>query len=85
MQRDAFRDWATGQGGLNEASARSYLAYLGGIEAHLGVNLDDDWMRTKLQGTTRLLNADDTLNPKTRMNYQSGLRKYEEFRSLTSA
>ena len=85
MKSDAFRDWATGQGGLNEASARSYLTYLKAIEDHLRIDIDEDWDRTRLQDATRRLNQDETLNPKTRLNYQSGLRKYEEFRSLTSA
>ena len=82
---DAFRDWAMGQGGLNEASARSYASYLNSIEEKLGIDISGDWNRSKLQMTYEHLANDTVIDPKTKSNYLSGLRKYEEFRSLMSA
>jgi hypothetical protein len=85
MKTDAFRDWMTGQGGLNEASARSYISYLNGIELHVGVDIAADWDASRLQSAFDRLAQNADIDPKTKANYQSGLKKYEEFRSLTSA
>ena len=85
MQRDAFRDWATGQGGLNEAIARSHLGHLTEVERLLGIDLDDDWTGTKLNHTADLIDRNDTLNQKTKADYRQSLKTYEDFRSLTSA
>ena len=85
MLGDAFRDWATGPGGLNEASARSYLSYLDGIERHLRTDLAADYAAGRLDTTAARLAAAGDIDGKTRANWQSALRKYAEFRSLTSA
>ena len=85
MQRDAFRDWATGQGGLTESTARTHLAHLTELEALLRINLDTDWTATRLKHATALLDRTDTLNTKTKADYRQSLTTYEEFRSLTSA
>ncbi len=85
MQRDAFRDWATGQGGLNEATARIHLGRLTDVEALLRITLDPDWTETRLKHATALLDRTDALTPKTKADYRQSLTTYEEFRSLTSA
>jgi hypothetical protein len=85
LQRDAFRDWATGQGGLTEATARSHLGHLTDVERLLGIDLDDDWTATKLTHTASLIDRTGTLNQRTKADYRQSLKTYEDFRALTSA
>jgi hypothetical protein len=85
MQGDAFRDWATGPGGLNEAAARAFLADLKALERLLGVDIAADWEASRLQGTAARIAATHGLDSTTRATYRSALKKYEEFRQLSGA
>ena len=85
MNPEAFKKWATGPGRISAASARSYVSYLTSVEAMLRVDLDQDWARSGLKSTLDQLERDESLNPKTKTNRLSGLRKYVEFRATMSA
>lgn len=85
MQRDAFRDWATGGGGLTEAAARSHLKNLTDLQTILAVDLEADWARTRLRHTREMLDRSDRLNDRTKADYRQSLATYDTFRSHTSA
>jgi shikimate kinase len=85
VQRDAFRDWATGGGGLSEAAARSHLKNLTEVETVLATDLDTDWTRTRLRTTREQLDRTDRLNDRTKADYRQSLETYDTFRSHTSA
>jgi hypothetical protein len=85
VQRDAFRDWATGGGGLSEAAARDHLKNLADLETVLAIDIETDWTRTGLRTTREQLDRTDRLNDRTKAEYRQSLLTYDTFRSHTSA
>jgi shikimate kinase len=82
---DAFRDWATGGGGMSEATARAHQKNLKDLQIILAVDLETDWTRTRLRHAREMLDRSDRLNDRTKADYRQSLDTYDTFRSHTSA
>ncbi|MCL4189188.1 MAG: hypothetical protein KJZ85_16425 [Rhodobacteraceae bacterium] len=83
MRSAEFEKWASGAGGLNAASARSYVSYLASVEQSYGIDLDRDWSSTRLTVVRSRLDQDGALNRNTQRNRMSALAKYEDFCTAT--
>lgn len=79
MRGFVFEDWAIRFGGLKAESARSYVSYLTSVEEAHKIDLDRDWVATRLVSTRAQLSNDRLINPNTRRNRLSALSKYESF------